>query len=637
MSYLQSQLSDPFRHQLGQDQSIIILKDDSEAEPIHIRSSRGIGGQISEIMANFDVCLSVGMFKRAEQIMERLKLVYSSNSPEMHDMHNRYLNRIIAHMIYHQQTSLVSSTEVWFDEHVKAGFQPDAISYAWMLKMALRMNQSYRRVRVVSSYWAMAKDAEVEEEVLNVPILNAWDLNMLAEICASDFQPVLHGSGTSQLEADSAQTGDETNYAEGEQQADEDVQLSAEVLYSLPEVMAVEQKGLGLQAVKDSLSMFDPVTEETPYPENIEGDKEFKDKVYAQMRQRKLESDGIVSAMKRWAIESEKLRSARIPVSQRSIGALMAQWHQDIAMEIEAELTVVEETEAKSVITGADHDHLNLAPYLRVIGSDKLAAVTILATLNSVARVGVEAGIKAGTLVTHIGGAVYEEYACEQLRKNQEVLYGDEKAKKRFLKELFSAKNRPFIKQRVQGLINKTNTQANPVDWSPIVEAKIGALLTSFLMSCCKIPIKMMDHETGREKLTMQPAFNRIYALERGRKVGKIVLHEKLISKLQREPPAHVLAKHLPMVATPRPWKGVYSGGFLDHLSSLTRVKKGDRTQLRYIEAAADQGKLDKVFGGLSVLGKTGWKINKGVLQVMIEAWNSGEAVACLAPANPEI
>ncbi|KAI5283826.1 DNA-directed RNA polymerase [Ascosphaera aggregata] len=156
-------------------------------------------------------------------------------------------------------------------------------------------------------------------------------------------------------------------------------------------------------------------------------------------------------------------------------------------------------------------------------------------------------------------------------------------------------------------------------------------------MSCCKIAVEVTDHQTGKKSISMQPAFYRIYALERGRRIGKVILHEKLIQKLQVEPPAPVLAKHLPMIASPRPWEGVYNGGFLDHLSSLTRVKKSDRTQLNYLEAAADRGKLGRVFAGLTVLGKTGWKINKDVLAVMIEAWNSGEKVGCLAPAHPEI
>ncbi|KAI5305645.1 hypothetical protein KEM56_003769 [Ascosphaera pollenicola] len=638
MSYLQSQLKDPFGNPVGSDASIVILDEKLETQPISLRSTRGIGGQVNEIVANFDVCLGAGMFKRAGQIIDKLKSVYPMGSQEMLDLHNRYLGRIISYMMYHNQTTLVTETENFFDKAVKAGLHVDSISYAWMLKMALRMNQSYRRIRVVNTYWEMAKNAEAEEEVLNVPILSAWDLNMLAEICASDFQPIQSTQTTSaaELEADAQQAkSDQAEF--GDDHELEDSQLSQEVLYSLPEVMAVNQKGLGLEAVRNSLSMFDNDSEPLAYPHHLEGTKDYKDHVYAQMRQRKLESDGVAAAIKRWTSERENLKSTGIPLSQRSIGAIMAQWHQDIALEIEAELTVVEEVEKKDIITGADHDHLNLAPYLRIIGSDKLAAVAILATLNGVARIGVEKGVKAGNLVTLIGSSIYEEFACEQLRRNHDVLYGDEKARKKFLKELFQPKNRPFIKQRIQALVSKASNQTNPVDWSPVVEAKIGALLASFVMSCCKIPVEVKNHDTGKTSISMQPAFNRIYAFEKGRRVGKVVLHEKLIQKLQSEPPAPVLAKHLPMVASPRPWEGVYNGGFLDHLSSLTRVKKSDKTQLHYIEAAADRGKLDKIFAGLTVLGKTGWKVNKGVLKVMIEAWNSGEEIACIAPAHPKI
>ncbi|KAI5280573.1 DNA-directed RNA polymerase, partial [Ascosphaera aggregata] len=475
LSYIQSQLRDPFGQSMNNDQSIIVLENQHAVQPIAIRSSKGIGGQVNEIIANFDVCLGAGMFKRAAQIMGRLKSVYPISSQEMLDLHNRYLGRIVSYIIYHNQTSLIMETEDFFKKAVDDGLQVDSISYAWMLKLALRMNQSFRRVRVVTTYWDMAKEAEAEEEVLHVPILSAWDLKMLAETTSA-----------AQLEADAAESkADEAE--SGVSQEHEDSHISSEVLYSVPEVKSVNQKGLGLRAVRNSLSMFDNNSEPIAYPDHLEGTQEYKDRMYAQMRQRKLESDGIAAAVNRWTAERESLKTTGIPLSQRSIGALLAQWHQDIALEIEAELTVIEDVEKKEVITGSDHDHLNLAPYLRIISSDKLAAVSILATLNGVARIGVDKGVKAGHLVTIIGNAVYEEFACEQLRKNCDVLYGDEKARKKFLKELFTSKNRPFIKQRVQSLIAKAITQTNPIDWSPVVEAKLGALLASFIMSCCKI------------------------------------------------------------------------------------------------------------------------------------------------------
>ncbi len=46
---------------------------------------------------------------------------------------------------------------------------------------------------------------------------------------------------------------------------------------------------------------------------------------------------------------------------------------------------------------------------------------------------------------------------------------------------------------------------------------------------------------------------------------------------------------------------------------------------------------MDQVLKGLDVLGRTAWKINKSVFNVMLEAWNTGEAIADIPALNPNI
>jgi DNA-directed RNA polymerase len=46
---------------------------------------------------------------------------------------------------------------------------------------------------------------------------------------------------------------------------------------------------------------------------------------------------------------------------------------------------------------------------------------------------------------------------------------------------------------------------------------------------------------------------------------------------------------------------------------------------------------MEQTFKGLDVLGKTSWRINQAVFDVMLEAWNSGEAIANIAPERPNL
>lgn len=48
------------------------------------------------------------------------------------------------------------------------------------------------------------------------------------------------------------------------------------------------------------------------------------------------------------------------------------------------------------------------------------------------------------------------------------------------------------------------------------------------------------------------------------------------------------------------------------------------------LRASAADGRLTPVFEALNSLGRTAWAVNKPVLDVAIEAWNSDTALPCL-------
>ncbi len=174
-------------------------------------------------------------------------------------------------------------------------------------------------------------------------------------------------------------------------------------------------------------------------------------------------------------------------------------------------------------------------------------------------------------------------------------------------------------------------------EWPITTRAKVGAFLTAALIEVAKVPVQVQNPETKELLTQMQPAFSHSYQLRKGKKYGVIVANQVLMEQLKREPVHSLLAKQLPMIVLPEPWTSFQKGGFIAHPDKVMRIKHGDKDQRHYVEAALGQGNMEQTFKGLDVLGKTSWKINQSVFDVMLKAWNSGEAIANFPPEQPNL
>ena len=163
--------------------SVIILKDYPCSRPKSIRRSNGIGGDMEEMFANFDVSLSVGMFDRAALLVRRMSLRYAPDSQQARDIHNKYIDKLVNYMIANQRPDMAPKTLRWFEVDMKsAGVTPDATTFALLLKMALRMLHGTRLHRTVYRYWRMVTEAGEEEAVISSPVFSTADLGLLSEV-----------------------------------------------------------------------------------------------------------------------------------------------------------------------------------------------------------------------------------------------------------------------------------------------------------------------------------------------------------------------------------------------------------------------------------------------------------------------
>jgi DNA-directed RNA polymerase len=81
------------------------------------------------------------------------------------------------------------------------------------------------------------------------------------------------------------------------------------------------------------------------------------------------------------------------------------------------------------------------------------------------------------------------------------------------------------------------------------------------------------------------------------------------------------------MVVEPKPWSHVNNGSYLTLRTPVMRCR-GSRAQIQELRTSD----LSRLHLGLSILGKTAWKVNEPVFEVIEHLWNNGGGIADLPP-----
>ncbi|KAF9889551.1 DNA-directed RNA polymerase [Aspergillus nanangensis] len=595
--------------------SLIIVQDALQTKPRILRKVKGIGGDEDEMMANLDISLKVGRFDRAASLVTRLGEYYPVGSPEYLALHNRYLDALVSHMIVTRQHGMVLPLQRWFEvEMPNGGVTADATTFAIMIRMALRMFHGGKRDRAVRRYWEFAKTAAAEEEVLAVPVLSELELGELSEICSSDLRRVAIGS----MHTDP--TIEASLMPENNQ---------------IPQVKPVDQKGLGLSSLQDSLSLFTHGSD-IAMPTNPEYTKEENLELYNQLRQKQLEANSLQSSLERWRTEFQDRQKAGVDGTSggKRLGFIMNQWHTDLVARIRAELKLVEEAEMNPVRTFEQKERCEYGVFLRSLDPERLAALTILSVISTFSRGGMEKSIKVSAIVTTIGNELHDELIAEKTLQKQS---GEHARRVKAVKEMLAGRKRRDGRGSWKNLVKKMEEEDPAAAWPPRVKARIGAVLMSLLFEVGKAPVMLKNPQKKKPEITMQPAFQHSYQIAWGRKGGYIHLHPEIVKIVTKEPTADLLGRHLPMICKPKAWGALKDGGYFLYQNNIVRSTPGETLQPSYMKAALENDGLKQVREGLDILGSTGWTVNHEVFDVMLEAWNSGEPIANLSPMEPDL
>lgn len=360
-------------------------------------------------------------------------------------------------------------------------------------------------------------------------------------------------------------------------------------------------------------------------------------------RQRWLEETALDSARQRLQIAAEHMnelgiRQDALLNQDRSLQKWMWEWTQKLSAALKEDISrIIGEAETtpnwedKVMFTSQRQFEGHIAPFLKLMPPDKLALITVLEVMRLQGLGGVAEGTKTTRTLISLGKAVEAEHYVTVLRQHPEVY-----AKVRKINEMVrnSHTTDSMARQEAKKLLEASHHGA--LEWTQTIRARVGSYLADHLMRVATIRREARDRD-GQVWSEDHPALYATYQYLQGKKLGIIKLHEQVAQRLDKDNVGDTLSPRLlPMLVKPRLWLKHDQGGYLTSKISMMRFKESAE-QASYLKAACDdENRLETVMCGLDALGETAWKINREVLAVMTEVWNSGEDIADMPPLVDE-
>ncbi|XWX01176.1 hypothetical protein V2A60_009202 [Cordyceps javanica] len=586
-------------------------------------SPHGIPGEADDMLLVFDACIRVGKLDRAALVLKRMN-IYQSLSPEERILlHNQYLRASLVQLRASPDRRRAEQLHKFYEMNIRnKGLPQTAETVACMLKASILSERGARLTRLITRYMGMAPGESGLRVLSMAEILSDQDLAVITAQC-----PTYNYSAEPDFEEDIMEecaSNDAYNTA-----TDMAEPLPSSCAKATPELVPTPQRGDSLTALKEGLKLVS----------NLEGfDTANLSKEDLHSLQLQLERDSISAAVTKWRNQNKQLQKVGITTGlsgsnkEGSMSSYTSSWLSAMESRIKDEIAEVEISESKDVKSERDIERCLFGPFIRQADPARLAAVTILSTLNAGALLGVDKGIAIQKIINTVAKQAHEDIELQKKEKKtvrrRKVTYDASKAKP----NEFEAVSQITESVEAAKRIEESATQP----WSIQIKAQVGAFLVKALIDSAKVKV-VAQHPTSGELVSQyQPAFTHVQQPRKGKKIGMLVLHNTLVEQLKREPLGDFLAKHLPMIVEPKPWKGMNEGGFLESKTSVIRVQPGNVEQRLYAKAAVECGDMKQVFKGLDVLGQTAWRINRDVLAVMMEAWNTGEEIANMPALEPK-
>ncbi|KAK8090828.1 DNA-directed RNA polymerase [Apiospora phragmitis] len=585
-------------------------------------SPAGVPGEADSMMSVFEACIQVDQLDRAAAVLKRFGDMNVLSGDELIRLHNVFLHANIEQFYNRPNLKWAESMRTWYETRIRAmGLPQNAETIASMLKVSLLSNYEPEKLeRLVNRYMGMMPGDAGLEVFTYSSILSDQDLATITSLCT-----------THNIDPD----------------AFVDLPMEEE-----PDLSELTHDPVAAESTTTTTTTNNPSvpgTEVLSFFSDIKG-RDLSGLSYNEKReiQSRLERDCVDAAIRRWREENDNLKKMgrNSSLSTTALNSQLYDWQVALEAKLEEEFTSFEESETRPNKNQADMERCVYAPFMRQSTPTRLAAVTILSILNIIAQQGADNGALIGPAIQTLGKAVEEDIRSQQRgaeRALEHKLKAAEYARRRVLRRSpDEAESSPSSQPlEAESATNQSNVVEAPkfdtATWPVYVKTQLGAALVSALIDTAKVTVRREHPETKKMVSQVQPAFAHNAVFKKGKRVGMIAPNKYLSDLLKREPRADFLARHLPMLVEPEPWTKFDKGGFINSHSTVIRVKHGEVDQKIYAEAAIKRGDMEQVCKGLDVLGKTGWKVNRPIFDVMLQAWNSGEGIANIPPLNPDI
>jgi len=258
-------------------------------------------------------------------------------------------------------------------------------------------------------------------------------------------------------------------------------------------------------------------------------------------------------------------------------------------------------------------------PSFRLIDADRLAYITLhemigacMKDIDGTPRAKLSTAIGRGVLAEINTDLMREEDANTARRRRERLAAGEDKRtvyeQERSRMEDLTRRFRSLHPGRVNWWAKKTLTQPQT---NRSVQAHIGERLIYHACEVCNASFK-----DGVFRL----AFHRTTRQENGKTIGIVKLDSNAFDIIDQghDVRQYHRPRYLPMLVPPYPWSKTTEGGYAQLRTPF--ISKPTKEQKKAIEDAD----LDRVYEALSIISGTAWRVNRRILGVMEEIWNSG-------------
>ena len=348
-------------------QNPLVVRDALTALPA-LRPRDGLVGDLVELHQNLYACLRVGRLDRAAIIIDRLATVYNKDAPELIDAHNAYLQTLLDLGQLDPGVESMKKIETWCNDHMLAkDVPPNAQTFVTLIRSAMNFLEEGDDEAAVREYIATAREygEDILDQINASPEFSDEEWDLLIRLQPESFQEPPPVDQVQHLHV-STPLGRKNLIEHG--------------LVSHPSqpIKPVKQKGMGLDSLKQALTIFDHEAR-VPYPHDMPGTQEEKDQAYAYARQLQMEQDGIEAAVKRWKAEDEKLQEVGVygVMNSKPIQAIMYGWYSALVPLFKKRIEQAKEVLSDSTKSTARDEVAAYGVWLERCKPEKLAAITV--------------------------------------------------------------------------------------------------------------------------------------------------------------------------------------------------------------------------------------------------------------------